>query len=124
MKPQGDGSLLPGSNNAVEDVGRVPAGADSHSQVALLHQGPHLAGEDLVEGSIVTDRGEDRGVSGQGDGWQGVPVHLDWVDHFSGYVLGIRSTTVVAEENDLSPRLEGVDQKPGNVSNNGNVSFH
>ena len=42
----------------------------------------------------------------------------------SAATLGIRSTTAVAEENDLSPRLEGVDQKPGNVSNNGNVSFH
>ena len=90
-----------------------PAGADTYNDITALHEGPHLAREDLVEGNVVTPRGEDRGIGGQGHSRQGISVHLEAVDQLGGYVLGIGGTSPVAKENKLPARPKGVERLPG-----------
>ena len=52
----------------LDAVAAVAAGGDGEEDVAGLAEGFDLALEDVVEGVVVADGGENAGVGGEGDG--------------------------------------------------------
>ena len=86
----------------------VAAGGDGEEDVAGLAEGFDLALEDVVEGVVVADGGEDAGVGGESDGAEGGAVDGETGNELGDEVLGVCGGASVAADEELVAGLHGV----------------
>ncbi len=98
-------ALMRGFDGA-DHVGGVARGGNRQQQVARPHQGLHLLGKDLLVAVVVGDRGERRGVGGQGDAGQARALALVAAGQFGGEVLGVGGGAAVAAGQHLVAGLQ------------------
>jgi hypothetical protein len=103
VKAEGAGEL-----EGADAVLAVAAGRDGEEDVAGLAEGFDLALEDVVEGVVVADGGEDAGVGGEGDGAKGGAVDGEAGYEFGDEVLGVGCGASVAADEELVAGLHGV----------------
>ena len=92
-----------------DDIGAAAGGGDAERDIAGLAERLDLAGEQMLEPEIVSDRRQSRGVCGQGDCREGRTVLLVPHREFGREVLRVGGAAAVAEEEHLSTVAEGRD---------------
>ncbi len=95
-----------GFGEGAEEVFAVAGGGDGEEDVAGGGEGFELAGEDVVEGVVVADGGEDGGVGGEGDGAEGGAVDGEAGDEFGDEVLGVGGGAPVAGDEEEAAGFE------------------
>jgi hypothetical protein len=106
----GDGVEAEGAGEIerLDAVLLVAGGRDGEQDVPGLSEGFDLALEDVVEGVVVADGGEDAGVGGEGDGSQGGAVDGEAGDELGDEMLGVGGGASVAADEELAAGLHGV----------------
>lgn len=89
-----------------DDVGGVAARAQRDEEIAGLGQTAELAGKNLLVAKIVADAGDERGVGGKRDGWQGATRPCVAADEFGGEMAGLGRAAAVAADEQLSATVE------------------
>ena len=106
----GDGVDAEGARELerLDAVLRVAGGGVGEQDVAGLAEGFDLALEDMVEGVVVADGGEDAAIGSEGDGAEGGAVDGEAGDELGGEVLGVGGGASVAADEQLVAGLHGV----------------
>ena len=86
----------------MQDARRAPRGRDRDQHIALLSERPHLALEHALVAVIIADRGEGRGVRGQGEGRKPGAVISESAHQFGGQMLCIRGTAAIPGKQQLA----------------------
>ncbi len=117
----GDGVEAEGAGllEGADAVPAVAAGGDGEEDVAGLAEGFDLALEDVVEGVVVADGGEDAAVGGEGDGAEGGAVDGEACDELGDEVLGVGGGATVAADEELVAGLHGVGGDAGGFDDGG-----
>lgn len=108
-----------GQGEGLDAVFAVAAGGDGEEDVAGLAEGFDLALEDVVEGVVVADGGEDAGVGGEGDGAEGGAIDGEAGYEFGDEVLGVGGGASVAADEELVAGLHGVGGDAGGFDDGG-----
>ncbi len=103
----GPGAALPRRAMPRTTFGASPRGADADDDVAGPAERLDLAREDLLEGEVVGDGREGRGVGRQGDGRQRPSVPAEAAHQLGREVLRVGGAAAVAEDDQLAAGLEG-----------------
>jgi hypothetical protein len=98
-----------------QHVGRVAARGEGEQHVAGRAQRRDLLGEDDFVAVVVADRGEDRGVDGEGDRGEARALALEPADELGREVLGVGRRAAVAAHQDLAPAGDAADQRTDRV---------
>ena len=86
---------------------RVTAGRDSQQYVSLDAQGLDLPFEDILVAVIISYRGQDAGVGGEGDGPQGRAVDDQARNELGHQVLSVRGRSPIAADHQLVAGASG-----------------
>ena len=108
-----------GQLESADAVLRVAGGGDGEEDVAGLAEGFDLALEDVVEGMVVADGGEDAAVGGEGDGTEGGAVDGEAGYELGYEVLGVGCGATVAADEELVAGLHGVGGDVGGFDDGG-----
>lgn len=120
LAEEGDGRepLVLGGVDGVEDVGRLPGGAEDDEGVAGLGEGLDPAGEDELKAIVVGDAGDVPDI-GAGECGEGLAVGLVATGEFFGEVGGVAGGPAVAADQDLVPTPERGGKEVGGVVEGG-----
>ncbi len=121
----GDGVEAEGAGDfeGLDAVFGVAGGGDGEEDVAGLAEGFDLALEDVVEGVVVADGGEDTGVGGEGNGAEGGTVDGEAGDELGDEVLGVGGGATVAADEEFVAGLHGVGGEAGGGDDGGMDAF-
>ena len=121
----GDGVEAEGASEreGANTVLGVTGGGDGEEDVAGLAEGLDLTLEDVIEGVVVADGGEDAGVGGEGDGAEGGAVDGEAGDELGDKVLGIGGRATVATDEEFAAGLHGVGGEAGGFDDRGMDGF-
>ena len=97
---------LAGKLKGADDVAGASGGRDAEEDVAARAEGFDLAGEDAIEGVIVRDGSEQRGVGGESDGAECRAVGDEAANELGGEVLGVGCGAAIAGDEQFSAGLE------------------
>ena len=99
--------------NGGEDIARLSARGEPDEDIPRFAESADLAGEDVLEGVVVADGGEESPVGAEGDGGIGAAVALEAAGELGGDVPAVCRASAVAADEKFSAGSEAGENELG-----------